>query len=145
MSIYKGSPTMHPNEDPNYEPDDPNEGGSFIGNRKWDPRAVEQVLNLEMHPVDGEPAKKPQAIAKQTLIDNVALVAYGLVYTAIHSENENLRTKAQMYIIDRVFGKVTDIPIDAAADVDKVTKMFESVSVSDITGETDPNDSIDDD
>jgi hypothetical protein len=95
--------------------------------RDWDPESIKQALDLEMHPVDGEAQRSHEDVARSRLRESAGLVAEGLLHTAIYGENESNRLKAQMWVLDRLFGRITDQPMGDPNKDDVLRDLVNSV------------------
>lgn len=92
--------------------------------REWDPEAVKQAIDMDLHLGDG--ASTSEQLAIKRIRDNAAFAADSIVYLAMHSENESIRFKAAQYILDRVMGRVTDTPITESTE-DAYSRLMEGV------------------
>lgn len=91
--------------------------------RDWNPDEVFQALDTELAVHED---RSIEEIAKRKLRDSAAHAADSIIHLAIHSENESLRLKASAYIIDRVMGKITDVPMGTSAD-DSLASLLKGV------------------
>lgn len=108
------------NDDLNFSflnPDDANNSnGEEIPMDVWVPDRALEAINMEraMNPDITE-----IALANKILKDNLPVIAVGITHTAKYSPDARLRQQAQIYVMDRVMGKVgnnvvtEDSPIDA--------------------------------
>lgn len=97
----------------------------------WDPDAIKQALDLELNPVQGEPDKEPRDIGRKKMLDNAALVVDSVVWLALYSDNEGTRLNASKYLIDRVYGRMTDVPLpDGETVEDNLTKLIKAAKVN---------------
>jgi hypothetical protein len=93
----------------------------------WDPQAVKDALDLEMHPIQDEPSKSYTDVAESMLEENLPAAVQSLVWMSLWSENESYRYKASVYIIDRVLGRTTDKPLKVEDSEDVLKKLLAGV------------------
>lgn len=97
--------------------------------KDWDPEAVKLALDQDIHLHTGEDGKAPtyESMAKTKLRENVPLAVSTISHIMLYSDNESLRARCAQYIIDRVIGKVTDVPLVTSGDDDALRQMLEGV------------------
>lgn len=96
----------------------------------WDAAAMLEAIDMERRGVltDGGDIlqRSHEEIAREKFTNSVALAVGRIVHIACYSENESRALSAATYIVDRVFGKTTDIPLGSGADEDSLEKMLTS-------------------
>jgi hypothetical protein len=95
--------------------------------KDWDPEAVKQALDMELNPVQGEPAKTPEQVSRSKLTEAVPLAADVLLHIMLYSENEGMRWKSAVEVLNRVLGKATDVPLGAANKDGELEKFMKKV------------------
>ena len=116
-----------------------------IMTQSWDPAAVRQAIDLELDyntpehfagapPGTAEAIKRvgAEALARNKAREAVPVAMDAIIYLATYGDNETLRLKAATYIVDRVLGKITDVPMDANAidDDDPLTKLVKAATAA---------------
>jgi hypothetical protein len=96
---------------------------------EWNPEAIKQALDLELHPVQGEDPVDVLALARKKLKDALPFAVDSLVWLACYSENEAQRSKAATYIVDRVFGRVDASPLERADEEDELKALIKASGV----------------
>lgn len=84
-----------------------------MSHREWDPAEVQRALDTELAVHD---ELDHRDVAKRKFKDSAALAADRVLHIALYSESESLALKASTYILDRVFGRVTDAPMGYKGD-----------------------------
>lgn len=111
---------------------------SYQSPRAWDPQAVKHAIDLQLdydapESQSAEAAEALRRMGSEALARNKAREAApvamdAIIHLATYAENESLRFKAASYIVDRVLGRITDVPMDASAinEDDPLTKLVKS-------------------
>ena len=104
--------------------------------KTWDPQEVKRSIDMQLNfddpdlPVDTR--NEPTALARAKAKAAVPVAMDSIIYLATYSENESIRLKSATYLIDRVFGRVTDMPMDASMvdDSDPLTQLVKKAMSS---------------
>lgn len=98
--------------------------------KDWDAAAIEQELMLEMTGVRTEGGeiieKSSDELTKEIAKKSAPFAMKRLVHIACYSDNENTALKAADILINRVFGKVTDIPLMTGEEEDALRDMVDA-------------------
>ena len=97
--------------------------------RDWDPDAIKQALDMDLHMDTDENGNSPslESMTKDKLRHNAPLAVSVLSHIMLYSDNEPLRARVAQYMIDRVIGKITDTPLVTTGDDDVLKQLVESV------------------
>jgi hypothetical protein len=98
--------------------------------KDWNPEEAKQALDLEMYPTQGESKKTSEDIARAKLTNAVALASDSLIHLMLYSDNEGMRYKAAVEILNRVLGKATDLPLGAANKDKELDKFIKTINLS---------------
>ncbi|MCA1806523.1 MAG: hypothetical protein LC687_01470 [Actinobacteria bacterium] len=112
---------------------------------KWDPIATKRAIDMELefgspsfYRTEGADAEADTStpisrLTSEALARNKARAAApvamdAIIHLATYSENEQLRFKAASYLVDRVLGRITDVPMDGSAldESDPLTKLVQA-------------------
>lgn len=94
-----------------------------MAQRDWNPDEVKAALDTELAVHDD---RNTEDIAKRKMRESVAYAADRLIHLALYSDNESVSLKASTYLMDRVFGRVTDMPITGTEE-DSLAQFLKGV------------------
>lgn len=80
----------------------------------WNPDEVRNAIELELIGEEGEPLPSVEGVAEDKLTKAAPIAAEAMVRLLLYSENESMRYKASAYVLDRVFGKITEEGLSSA-------------------------------
>lgn len=85
--------------------------------KQWDPQSVKQAIDMELEFGTVSVDDSTSHITSEGLARNKARAATpvamdSIIHLATYSENESIRLKAATYIVDRVLGRIGDVPMD---------------------------------
>jgi hypothetical protein len=82
--------------------------------------ALEDERTLTEDTIEGQ--------AKQLFKENLLPAVLGIANIALHSSNDNLRFKAQQYIVERNLGRLGDVAPDAIEDpIEEVIRQMQEL------------------
>jgi len=92
----------------------------------WDPVRVKQAIDMELNfnTDSGSDAPTHETLAKSKARNALPVAMDSIIHLAVYSDNETMRFKAATYLVDRVLGRVTDVPMyNEIDDDDPLTKL----------------------
>ena len=95
--------------------------------KDWNPSEIQEALDLELHPVEGEKPKSPEDVARKQMIESVPMAMQSIMHVAFYGESEANRLKASQYLVDKVLGRTTDMPIGHADKKQALDRFLEGV------------------
>ena len=85
---------------------------------------------MDLHPVQGNTPLTAVQLAEHDLEELAAMSVRALGFLVQFSESENIRYKAATYILDKVLGRATDVPMSKRGEEEDILKEFVAATVT---------------